>query len=163
MSTYRVTVSNNNIKINAAPVKHETKVVTPEYATSLARTGGQGSKGDSISSVVLNESNELIVTISTSGGDVVEVFNLGTVLTEDVSLDDLLDINTTGITDGQVIQYEEETSTYVPHTLTTTSMTDIDNSNKTDGAVLLYDGVSGKYKATTQINNANTYMIGGSF
>jgi len=75
----------------------------------------------------------------------------------------LQDVNTTGITDGQVLQYEAVTSTYVPHTLTTASMTDIDNTNKSDGAVLLYDGVSNKYKATTQLNNANTYMIGGSF
>ena len=162
MSTYRVTVSNNDIKINATPVKHETKVVTPEYATSLARIGGQGSKGDSISNVALNENNEIVVTISTSGGNVVEVFNLGS-LTENISLNDLIDINTTGITDGQIIQYEAGTSTYVPHTLTTTSMADIDNTNKTDGAVLLYDEVSSKYKATTQLNNANTYMIGGSF
>lgn len=86
-----------------------------------------------------------------------------TINANNIPINDLQDINTTGITDGQVLQYESGTSTYVPHTLTTTSMTDIDNTNKSDGAVLLYDGVSHKYKATTQLNNANTYMIGGSF
>jgi DNA integrity scanning protein DisA with diadenylate cyclase activity len=42
-------------------------------------------------------------------------------------------------------------------------MTDIDNTGKTDGAVLLFDSASNKYKATTQLNNENTFMIGGSF
>jgi len=84
-------------------------------------------------------------------------------LPENLFIDELADINTTNITDGQVIQYEEDTSSYVAHTLTTSSITDIDNTNKNDGAVLLYDSTSNKYKATTQLNNANTYLIGGSF
>lgn len=84
-------------------------------------------------------------------------------LAGNIPLGNLKDVNTTGITDGQIIQYEAGTSTYVPHTLTTTSMTDIDNTNKTDGALLLFDETSNKYKATTQLNNANTYVIGGSF
>jgi DNA integrity scanning protein DisA with diadenylate cyclase activity len=72
-------------------------------------------------------------------------------------------VYTTGITDGQVLQYDLAPTGYVPHTLTTSSMTDIDNTGKTDGAVLLFDSASNKYKATTQLNNENTFMIGGSF
>jgi len=162
MPSYKVNVSNNNITVDTSPIKHETKVTTTEYATSLSRVGGQGSKGDSISNVTLNANSEIVVTVSTSAGLVLNTYNLGT-LAGTINLDELEDVSLAGIIDGQVIQYDSETSTYVPHTLTTTSMTDIDNTNKTDGAVLLYDGVSSKYKATTQLNNANTYMIGGSF
>jgi hypothetical protein len=162
MSSYKVTVSNNNIKVDTNTVKHETRVTTPEYATSLSRVGGQGSKGDSITDVSLNASNEILVTVSTSNGDVVETFNLGTSGSA-IAFGDLQDASLAGITDGQVVQYDAGTTTYVPHTLTTSSMTDIDNTGKTDGAVLLYDGTSNKYKATTQLNNANTFMIGGSF
>lgn len=162
MSSYKVTVSNNNIKVDTNTVKHETKVTTPEYATSLSRVGGQGSKGDSITNVSLNASNEIIVTVSTSAGDVVEAFNLGTSASA-IDLGDLQDTILAGITDGQVVQYDAGTSTYVPHTLTTSSATDVDNTGKTDGAVLLFDGTSNKYKATTQLNNENTFIIGGSF
>ncbi len=153
MSTYRVTVSNNDISISTSPVS---------YAIALSRTGSQGIKGDSVSSVALNENNDLIITVSSSSGEVVETFNLGT-LGASITLDELQDINTTGITSGQVIQYESETSTYVPHTLTTGSMTDIDNTNRADGALLLYDGASTKYKATNKLNNANTTILGGAF
>jgi hypothetical protein len=162
MSSYKVTVSNNNIKVDTSTVKHETKVVNPEYATSLARVGGQGSKGDSISNVAITANNEIVITLSTSSGDVIETINLGP-LGQATSLNELQDVELTGITDGQVVQYNAGTQTYVPHTLTTSSMTDVDNTGKTDGAVLLFDGTSNKYKATTQLNNANTYMIGGSF
>ncbi len=153
MSTYRVTVSNNDISISTSPVS---------YAIALSRTGSQGIKGDSVSSVALNENNDLIITVSSSSGEVVETFNLGT-LGASITLDELQDINTTGITSGQVIQYESETSTYVPHTLTTGSMTDVDNTNRADGSLLLYDGASTKYKATNKLNNANTTILGGAF
>ena len=153
MSTYRVTVSNNDISISTSPVS---------YAIALSRTGSQGIKGDSVSSVALNENNDLIITVSTSSGEVVETFNLGALIAG-INLDEIQDINTTGITSGQVIQYESETSTYVPHTLTTGSMTDVDNTNRADGSLLLYDGVSSKYKATNNLNNANTTIFGGVF
>jgi len=164
--SYKVAVSNNNTKVDTTTVKHETKVTTPEYATSLSRVGGQGSKGDSITDVALNASNEIIITVSNSSGVVVETFNLG--IGSATTFASLTDVDFTGITDGQVVKYDAGTSTYIPHTLTTSSMTtssmtDVDNTGKTDGAVLLFDGTSNKYKATTQINNANTFMIGGSF
>jgi hypothetical protein len=162
MSSYKVTVSNNNIKVDTNTVKHETKVTTPEYATSLSRVGGQGSKGDSITNVEKNASGELVVTISNSVGNVVETLNLG-FLEVDTVLGNLRDVEVTSITDGQILQYDLATTTYVPHTLTTSSMTDVDNTGKTDGAVFLFDGTSNKYKATTQLNNANTSIIGGSF
>jgi hypothetical protein len=162
MSSYKVTVSNNNIKVDTSTVKHETKVTTPEYTTSLSRVGGQGSKGDSITDVSINASNEILVTVSTGSGDVVNTFNLGQV-GQNTLLNDLQDVEVTSITDGQFVQYNAGSQTYVPHTLTTSSMTDVDNTGKADGAVLLFDGTSNKYKATTQLNNANTFMIGGSF
>jgi len=44
---------------------------------SLARTGGQGTKGDSVTSVTMNEDGDLIVVISNANGDVVSTTNVG--------------------------------------------------------------------------------------
>jgi hypothetical protein len=153
MSNYTTTVDNNNLSLT---------IDKQEHTLSLSRTGGQGSKGDSVSDISLNSSGEMIFTISNSAGDVVSTSNLG-VLDVSTTLGGLQNVDTTGITDGQVLQYDLATTDYVPHTLTTSSMTDIDNTGKTDGAVLLFDSASNKYKATTQLNNENTFMIGGSF
>ena len=44
---------------------------------SLARTGGQGTKGDSVTSVTMNSDGDLIVVISNAAGDVVSTTNVG--------------------------------------------------------------------------------------
>jgi len=85
------------------------------------------------------------------------------ILANNIPLNDLKDVDTTNIIDNQVIQYKAATSTYVPHTLTTSSMSDVDNTNREEGALLIFDDNSSKYKSTTQINNANITLIGGSF
>jgi hypothetical protein len=48
-----------------------------QYQMSLARTGGQGTKGDSVTSVTMNEDGDLIVVISNANGDVVSTTNVG--------------------------------------------------------------------------------------
>jgi hypothetical protein len=148
--------------IKLEELSYDISLAAPEVNLALSRTGGQGSKGDSITNVETNSSGELVVTISNSVGNVVETINLG-FLEVDTVLGNLRDVEVTSITDGQILQYDLATTTYVPHTLTTSSMTDVDNTGKTDGAVFLFDGTSNKYKATTQLNNANTSIIGGSF
>jgi len=48
-----------------------------QYQMSLARTGGQGTKGDSVTSVTMNDDGDLIVVISNANGDVVSTTNVG--------------------------------------------------------------------------------------
>jgi hypothetical protein len=161
MSSYKVTVSNNNIKVDTTTVKHETKVTTPEYATSLSRVGGQGSKGDSVTGALLNTDADLIITITRADGTTYDI-NAGN-LEAVIELGDIPAFELGTLAEGEIFIYDGTAEKWKNHQLTTSKVLDIDNTGKTDGAVLLYDGTSNKYKATTQLNNANTFMIGGSF
>ena len=59
MATYGITVSNNSITAN---------LETTTHTVSLSRTGGQGSKGDSVSSIAMDGNYDLIVTYVASDG-----------------------------------------------------------------------------------------------
>jgi len=150
--SYTTTVSNNNVTIS---------VDKTEYSVSLSRTGGQGTKGDSVSSVYI-DNGDLIVEISNAAGQLVETINVGS-LKERLDLIDLLDVDYESVSDGQFIIYDGSTQKFTTHTFTTTSISDIDNTNKTDGALLIYNGTTNKYTATTEIENPNTSIIGGFF
>lgn len=66
--------------VNLEKLEYELNLNSNKVQLSLSRVGGQGSggvKGDSITEVSLNASNELVVTISNSVGTVVETINLG--------------------------------------------------------------------------------------
>jgi hypothetical protein len=69
--SYTITTNNDRIVVD---------VTNPKYEVSLARTGGQGSKGDSVSNVFINSQGELVFTISTVAGTSYDV-NLGDVVT----------------------------------------------------------------------------------
>lgn len=46
------------------------------------------------------------------------------------------------------------------------SLGDISNVNvagQTDGAVMIFDGTAGEYKITTQVENQNLNIIGGTY
>lgn len=42
-------------------------------------------------------------------------------------------------------------------------LTDVDVSGQTDGVMMIFDGDSGSYKVTTQIQNDNLNIIGGTY
>jgi len=42
-------------------------------------------------------------------------------------------------------------------------LTDVDVSGQTDGVMMIFDGTSGSYKVTTQIDNQNLNIIGGTY
>jgi len=153
MLSYTTTVSNDNVTISVDKV---------DYSLSLSRIGGQGAKGDSITSIYIDANKNLMVEISNSAGQVVETINAGS-LAERIDLIDLLDVDYASVSDGQFIIYDGTTQKFTTHTFTTTSISDIDNTNKTDGALLIYNGTTNKYTATTEVNNPNTSIIGGSF
>ena len=151
--SYTTTVSNNNITIS---------VENKEHSISLSRTGGQGAKGDSLSRIYIDEDKNLMFEIVNSAGEVIETSNAGS-LSEVINLLDLLDVDYNSIEDKNFIIYDATSQKFTTHTFTTSSVSDIDNTNKTDGALLVYNGTTNKYTATTEIQNPNTFILGGSF
>jgi hypothetical protein len=42
-------------------------------------------------------------------------------------------------------------------------LADVNNALQSDGAMMIYDGTAGEYKITTQIQNENLNIIGGTY
>jgi hypothetical protein len=136
-------------------------VEQPAFTMSLSRTGGQGSKGDSVSNAVINSDADLMVTITRADGTTYEV-NAGNLETT-IDLGDLNDFDINNSQPGDFLTYEDSLGKYQNHQLTTSKVLDIDNTNKEDGAVLVYDNTAQKYQATNRIEKQTTHIIGGSF
>jgi len=141
-------------------------VDSQDYNIQLARTGGQGSRGDSVTNAAINGDNDLIITLSDSSGAVSQVINAGSItpsLEEVTSVNAMTDVTITSVGEGDILQYDSDTSQFVNHTLTTSIMTDVDNTALADGALYVYNGTTNKHTATNNINNSNTTITGGSF
>jgi len=156
MSQYNVTVANNNITITAAPTAH---------SISLSRTGGQGTQGNSVTGATVNASNELIITISDSAGNVVNTVNAGLIDISGttISLNELQDVDATAPAGGEAILYNGTTSRWTTRKSSTDDISDIDNAGKTEGAIMVYDSATSKYKSTRLLNSSGTQIIGGTF
>jgi hypothetical protein len=159
--TYKLSTKGNKLEISLNKSEFVTEVDKLEYAVSLARTGGQGSKGDSITNAYINEDEDLIVEITTSAGTITTL-NAGNLL-ENFQLSDLIDVVITNLTNNDYLAYDATTQTYKNYQLTTTRMTDVDNTNRQNGALLVFNGITNKYVATNQLNNPDTLIIGGTF
>jgi len=160
--SYKTTISNNKVTLSLTSPEYKTSVDSTEYKISLSRTGGQGTKGDSINRVYFDDDKNLKVEIVNASGTVIETLNAGS-MAERIDLIDLLDVDYAEVEDGDVIHYEAETQKFTTHKLTTTSISDIDNTGKTDGALLIYNGNTSKYTATTTLDNNNTIISGGTY
>lgn len=42
-------------------------------------------------------------------------------------------------------------------------LADVNTSGQSDGVMMMYDGTAGEYKVTTQIENQNLNIIGGTY
>ena len=42
-------------------------------------------------------------------------------------------------------------------------LADVNTSGQSDGVMMMYDGTAGEYKVTTQIDNENLNIIGGTY
>jgi multidrug efflux pump subunit AcrB len=42
-------------------------------------------------------------------------------------------------------------------------LADVDTSHESDGVMMIYNGQTGKYEVTTQIQNKNLNIIGGTY
>ncbi len=128
---------------------------------SLARTGGQGSKGDSVNNVYINEEGDLIVEVVNSAG-AVTTFVAGNV-NSNTGLSDLIDVTINSLADGDYLAYEAASSNYKNYRLTTSRVRDIDNTNRQDGSLLVYNSGTAHYVATNQLNNSNLIITGGNY
>ena len=137
---YSITVSNSNI---TATLAQSTQTL------SLARTGGQGSKGDSISNVYVDGSNNLLVDISNSGGDLLETINVG-------NIDLLITSAVNAQVDAAVGNGE---NTYITVSLSgetdafdftvelpMAGITDVEVAGLSDGKVLAFNSTSSKWE-----------------
>jgi hypothetical protein len=131
-----------------------------EYNITLSRTGGQGSKGDSVTNAEIDNNGNLIITVTAANGTTTEI-NAGN-LEANLQLNDLEGFTITNPEVGDVLLYGD-TNTFENHKLTTSKVLDIDNTGKEDGATLVYDSTAGKYQATSRIEKSTTQIIGGSF
>jgi len=152
MSSYTTTIDNNSFSLT---------IDKQEHTLSLSRTGGQGSKGDSVTNAVINSDADLIITITRADGTTYEV-NAGN-LEATIDLGDLGDFEIVNAQEGDALIFDSVDSKFKNHALTTSKVLDIDNTGKEEGAVLVYDNASSKYKATTRIEKRETLIIGGSF
>lgn len=161
--SYKITTNTDNIVVDATTNKLALTVNPVSYAVALSRTGGQGSKGDSVSNAFINANNELIIEVLSSSGEVTAI-NSGTLsFDEFAALTSLSDVQVTTPQEGDVLLYEAATSNFVNHQLTTSKLLDVDNSAVSDGALLLYNGTTTKYTATTILENPNTVIKGGNY
>ena len=131
-----------------------------EYSISLSRTGGQGSKGDSVTDASIVNGN-IVFTITRGDGTTYEI-NAGA-LAGQVDTSAISDIQTVNLQDGDILQYNIATATYNNHQLTTSKILDIDNTGQQEGSFLVYDNTTSKYKSTTRLESSGTTLIGGSF
>lgn len=152
MSQYRVTVNNNTITVDTSSVS---------YAVSQSRTGGQGTKGDSITNAAINNDGNLIVTITRADGTTYDV-DAGNI-ESNIQLTDLDEITLTNTQDGDVLIWNAADGEFQNHQLTTSKLLDVDNTNRADGALLVYDSTAQKYQATTRIEKATTTVTGGNY
>lgn len=150
--TYKLTTKGTKLSIS---------LEKPEYSVSLARTGGQGSKGDTISNVYVNDNQHLIVEVTNSAG-VVSTIDAGDVESQ-LNLGHLVDVNLANLQQGDYIAYNQPTQTFQNYQLTTSRLLDVNNDDRTDGSLLVYTETQNKYVATSVLNNPNTVIVGGTF
>ena len=75
-------------------------------------------------------------------------------------------VRTTGKLKGQAqVQQEIVASTMKLQAcqLRLGDLADVNAAGQTDGAVLIYDGINGEFKVTTQVENENLNITGGTY
>jgi hypothetical protein len=159
--TYKLSTKGNKLELSLTKNELVTEVDKLEYTVSLARTGGQGSKGDTISNVYVDANQHLIVQTVNSAG-VTTTIDAGDVEAE-INLDHLEDVIFNNLQNADYIAYDLPTQTFRNYQLTTSRMVDVNNDDRTDGSLLVFKETDNKYVATNVLNNPNTIITGGNF
>ena len=116
MSTYKTTVAGNEISLT---------LTRNDHTVSLSRTGGQGSKGDSLQNIQF-VNNHLICTIVRSDGTTYEI-DAGT-FEDNLTLDNLDGVIVSAPQEGDVLLFDATDNEWKNHQLTTSKILDIDLS-----------------------------------
>jgi hypothetical protein len=149
---YNLTTKNNTIEIS---------LENKEYIVSLARTGGQGSKGDTVTNAFINQDNDLVIEVTNSSGVVTQI--IAGNINSSLALGGLSDVTINSLADGDYLAYEAASSNYKNYRLTTSRVRDIDNTNRQDGSMLVYNSSTAHYVATNNLNNPNLIITGGNY
>ncbi len=128
---------------------------------SLARTGGQGSKGDTVTNAFINQDNDLVIEVTNSAGTVTQI--IAGNINSNLALDGLSNVTINSLADGDYLAYEAASSNYKNYRLTTSRVRDIDNTNRQDGSMLVYNSGTAHYVATNSLNNPNLIITGGNY
>ena len=126
MSTYQLTLS---------PVEYNIQTSKSEISLSLSRTGGQGSKGDSVSNAYVSN-NILYIEISDGAGNLIQTINAGDLsdlINENIPLTDLSDVNIVSPASGDVISYNGISGNWEVETLGDTYYTKVEVDGITSG------------------------------
>jgi len=65
--------------------------------------------------------------------------------------------------DQAVPLYDTDSSSWTAHRLTTRNLSDVADVAPTDGSLLIYNGTTSKYTPTTNLDNDNLILSGGTF
>jgi hypothetical protein len=77
------------------------------------------------------------------------------------TVEGLVGVEITDVQEGDILL--NDGTNFVNHQLTTTSLSDVDNINRANGSIMVYNSSTQKYEATSQLQNPDTSIIGGSF
>lgn len=185
---YNVSVNQNKIVIESTKSNYEVSLsrtggqgakgdsITDAYFTEagnlifvISNSAGevveQIDTGNIVTSLDIDLNDLADVTINLVGAGYTLVYNSATNrwVSRKLLVTDLGDVAITGIADNHILSYDSATNKFKNHKLTTSRLSNVDETALTDGAMLLYNGTASKYVATTQLDNQNTTIIGGSF
>jgi hypothetical protein len=121
-------------------------VLNNTYEVSLSRTGGQGSKGDSVSSVYVGVNNHLFIVISDGAGNVIEEYDAGDINANiQVAIDDLSDVSINFLGEDYFLGYNSTANRWESKTISVGDLSDVTISSIADNDLLAWDAGALKF------------------
>jgi hypothetical protein len=165
---YSVSVNSDKIVVEAKNTDYVINVDSVDYDVSLSRTGGQGSKGDSVSNVYLNLDNHLIIVITDSSGAVVEEIDVGNIdVNVNLGIGELNDVSINFLGSGYFLVYNSTANRWESKEVKVADLADVEVTTYTENDVLLYNNTTNKFNnhklTTAKISNIDeTTRVDGS-
>jgi diaminopimelate epimerase len=165
---YSVSVKNDTIVVEAKNTNYIVDVGKTEYDVSLSRTGGQGSKGNDVTSAYVDTDNHLIIVISDALGNLVEEIDVGNITGNIIlSIDELSDVAINFLGEGYLLVYNATANRWESKEVKVENLADVEVTAYEENDVLLYNSVDSKFNnhklTTAKLSNINeTVLIDGS-
>jgi hypothetical protein len=146
---YSISLSNNSIVIDST---------NTNYEVTLARTGGQGSKGDSVVSAYVGVDNHLFIVIADGAGNIIEEIDAGNTLGSiNIGLNELNDVAINILGEGYFLIYNATANRWESKAVKVKDLSDVEVTTYTENDVLLYNAVDSKFNnhklTTAKISN----------